>query len=76
MLAVFDAAITWAVANTPKGCSAINARAELGAGDLVPTTTATTCCPRSCGRRPGCTSCCVTCATRPGSRTLRPPPAR
>ncbi|MDO4143096.1 TetR/AcrR family transcriptional regulator [Clavibacter michiganensis] len=34
VLAVFDAAITWAVANTPKGCSAINARAELGAGDL------------------------------------------
>ncbi|CAQ00969.1 putative TetR-family transcriptional regulator [Clavibacter sepedonicus] len=34
VLAVFDAAITWADANTPKGCSAINARAELGAGDL------------------------------------------
>jgi AcrR family transcriptional regulator len=34
VLAVFDAAVTWADANTPKGCSAINARAELGAGDL------------------------------------------
>jgi AcrR family transcriptional regulator len=34
VLAVFDAAITWADANTPKGCSAINARAELGAGEL------------------------------------------
>jgi AcrR family transcriptional regulator len=34
VLAVFDAAITWADANTPKGCSAINARAELGEGDL------------------------------------------
>jgi AcrR family transcriptional regulator len=35
VLAVFDAAITWADANTPKGCSAINARAELGDGDLA-----------------------------------------
>jgi AcrR family transcriptional regulator len=35
LLAVFDAAITWAEANTPKGCSAINARAELGAGHLA-----------------------------------------
>ncbi|WP_233549106.1 TetR/AcrR family transcriptional regulator [Clavibacter lycopersici] len=34
VLAVFDAAVTWAAANTPKGCSAINARAELGAGEL------------------------------------------
>jgi AcrR family transcriptional regulator len=34
VLAVFDAAMTWADANTPKGCSAINARAELGAGEL------------------------------------------
>ena len=34
VLAVFDAAVTWADVNTPKGCSAINARAELGAGDL------------------------------------------
>jgi AcrR family transcriptional regulator len=34
VLAVFDAAITWSDANTPKGCSAINARAELGTGEL------------------------------------------
>ncbi|MFS4505244.1 TetR/AcrR family transcriptional regulator [Clavibacter sp. Sh2141] len=31
VLALFDAAITWADANLPKGCGAINARAELGA---------------------------------------------
>jgi len=34
VLAVFDAAVSWADENTPKGCSAINARAELGAGEL------------------------------------------
>lgn len=33
VLAVFDAAITWSSANSPKGCSAVNARAEIGAGD-------------------------------------------
>jgi AcrR family transcriptional regulator len=32
VLAVFDAAISWSDANTPKGCSAINARAEIGDG--------------------------------------------
>ena len=30
ILAVFDAAISWSDANSPKGCSAINARAEIG----------------------------------------------
>ncbi|KQO60041.1 TetR/AcrR family transcriptional regulator [Curtobacterium sp. Leaf261] len=30
VLAVFDASISWTDANTPKGCSAINARAEVG----------------------------------------------
>lgn len=30
VLAVFDAAITWSGENSPKGCSAINARAEVG----------------------------------------------
>lgn len=30
ILAVFDAAIAWSDANSPKGCSAINARAEIG----------------------------------------------
>ncbi|WP_445444702.1 TetR/AcrR family transcriptional regulator [Clavibacter sp. km3a] len=34
VLAVFDAAASWSDANTPKGCSAINARAELGEGEL------------------------------------------
>ncbi|AWB85819.1 TetR/AcrR family transcriptional regulator [Mycetocola zhujimingii] len=29
VLGVFDAAISWSTANSPKGCSAINARAEL-----------------------------------------------
>jgi AcrR family transcriptional regulator len=29
VLAVFDAAISWSSANSPKGCSAINARAEV-----------------------------------------------
>lgn len=32
VLTVFDAAITWSSANSPKGCSAINARAEVGDG--------------------------------------------
>ncbi|MEU4014972.1 helix-turn-helix domain-containing protein [Microbacterium sp. NPDC028030] len=32
VLAVFDAAITWSEENSPKGCSAINARAEIGDG--------------------------------------------
>lgn len=32
ILAVFDAAITWSDDNSPKGCSAINARAEIGDG--------------------------------------------
>lgn len=32
ILAVFDAAISWSDANSPKGCSAINARAEIGDG--------------------------------------------
>lgn len=30
VLAIFDAAISWSNENSPKGCSAINARAELG----------------------------------------------
>ncbi|WP_426182141.1 TetR/AcrR family transcriptional regulator [Microbacterium sp. TWP3-1-2b2] len=32
ILAVFDAAISWSDENSPKGCSAINARAEIGDG--------------------------------------------
>lgn len=32
VLAVFDAAIAWSDENSPKGCSAINARAEIGDG--------------------------------------------
>ncbi|MCE0510064.1 TetR/AcrR family transcriptional regulator [Microbacterium sp. KKR3/1] len=32
VLAIFDAAISWSDANSPKGCSAINARAEIGDG--------------------------------------------
>jgi len=32
ILAVFDAAIAWSDENSPKGCSAINARAEIGDG--------------------------------------------
>lgn len=32
VLAVFDAAIAWSDAHSPKGCSAINARAEIGDG--------------------------------------------
>ena len=32
VLAIFDAAISWSDENSPKGCSAINARAELGDG--------------------------------------------
>jgi AcrR family transcriptional regulator len=32
ILAVFDAAISWSEENSPKGCSAINARAEIGDG--------------------------------------------
>ncbi|MET4222929.1 TetR/AcrR family transcriptional regulator [Oerskovia enterophila] len=32
VLTVFDAAISWSDANSPKGCSAINARAEVGDG--------------------------------------------
>jgi len=42
VLAVFDAAESWSTANSPRGCSAINARAESSAGDgdavLVETT--------------------------------------
>ncbi|MFF7293806.1 TetR/AcrR family transcriptional regulator [Microbacterium sp. NPDC008134] len=33
VLAIFDAAITWSDENSPKGCSAINARAEIGEGN-------------------------------------------
>lgn len=33
VLAIFDAAIAWSDENNPKGCSAINARAEIGDGD-------------------------------------------
>lgn len=33
VLAIFDAAIAWSNENSPKGCSAINARAEIGAGN-------------------------------------------
>ena len=33
VLAVFDAAISWSDENTPKGCSAINARAEVSDDD-------------------------------------------
>ena len=33
VLAVFDAAISWASANSSKGCSAINARAEVADGE-------------------------------------------
>ncbi|MDP3953022.1 TetR/AcrR family transcriptional regulator [Microbacterium sp.] len=32
ILTVFDAAISWSDENSPKGCSAINARAEIGDG--------------------------------------------
>ena len=32
VLAVFDAAISWSDEHSPKGCSAINARAEIGDG--------------------------------------------
>jgi AcrR family transcriptional regulator len=32
ILGVFDAAISWSDENSPKGCSAINARAEIGDG--------------------------------------------
>ena len=32
VLTVFDAAVSWSDANSPKGCSAINARAEVGTG--------------------------------------------
>lgn len=32
VLAIFDAALSWSSENSPKGCSAINARAELGEG--------------------------------------------
>jgi AcrR family transcriptional regulator len=35
VLGIFDAAISWSDANTPKGCATINARAELGSGDLA-----------------------------------------
>jgi AcrR family transcriptional regulator len=34
-LGIFDAAISWSDANTPKGCATINARAELGSGELA-----------------------------------------
>ncbi|WP_314424507.1 TetR/AcrR family transcriptional regulator [uncultured Microbacterium sp.] len=33
VLAIFDAAISWSGENSPKGCSAINARAEIGEGN-------------------------------------------
>jgi len=33
VLTVFTASITWSDSNTPKGCSAINARAEIGEGN-------------------------------------------
>lgn len=33
ILAIFDAAISWSGENSPKGCSAINARAEIGEGN-------------------------------------------
>lgn len=33
VLAIFDAAIAWSDENSPKGCSAINARAEIGDGN-------------------------------------------
>lgn len=33
VLAVFDAAESWSTAHSPRGCSAINARAESSAGD-------------------------------------------
>jgi AcrR family transcriptional regulator len=33
VLAVFDSAIAWSAANSPKGCSAVNARAEVDAAD-------------------------------------------
>lgn len=33
VLAVFDAAESWSTANSPRGCSSINARAESSAGD-------------------------------------------
>lgn len=39
ILAIFDAAIAWSSDNSPKGCSAINARAEIGVdngGSLLP----------------------------------------
>ncbi|WP_159499074.1 TetR/AcrR family transcriptional regulator [Microbacterium sp. 18062] len=41
ILAVFDAAISWSDANSPKGCSAINARAESPRvdGDVLAETT-------------------------------------
>ncbi len=32
VLTIFDAAISWSDENSPKGCSAINARAEIGDG--------------------------------------------
>ncbi|KRC35713.1 TetR family transcriptional regulator [Oerskovia sp. Root918] len=32
VLAIFDAAVSWSDENSPKGCSAINARAEIGDG--------------------------------------------
>ncbi len=32
ILVIFDAAISWSDNNSPKGCSAINARAEIGDG--------------------------------------------
>ena len=33
VLGIFDASISWSDANSPKGCSAINARAEIGDGN-------------------------------------------
>ena len=33
VLAVFDATLTWAAAESPKGCGVVNARAEVGGAD-------------------------------------------
>lgn len=36
ILAVFDHALAWSTANSPKGCSAVNARAEVGGEEGTP----------------------------------------
>jgi len=36
ILAVFDHALAWSTANSPKGCSAVNARAEVGGDEGAP----------------------------------------